>query len=43
VYVPGFSGARMVTSTMLGSFRTNPATRNEFLANIGRGAEPLSL
>ena len=35
--------ARMVTSTMLGSFRTNPATRNEFLANIGRGAEPLSL
>ncbi len=35
--------ARMVTSTMLGSFRTNLATRNEFLANIGRGAEPLSL
>ncbi len=35
--------ARMVTSTMLGSFRTNPATRNEFLANIGRGSEPLSL
>ncbi len=35
--------ARMVTSTMLGYFRTNPATRNEFLANIGRGAEPLSL
>ena len=35
--------ARMVTSTMLGYFRTNPATRNEFLANIGRGSEPLSL
>ncbi|NPA93636.1 MAG: GTP cyclohydrolase I FolE [Chloroflexi bacterium] len=35
--------ARMVTSTMLGSFRTNLATRNEFFANIGRGAEPLSL
>jgi len=35
--------ARMVTSTMLGYFRTNPATRNEFLANIGRGSTPLSL
>ena len=35
--------ARMVTSTMLGSFRTNLGTRHEFLANIGRGAEPLSL
>jgi len=35
--------ARMVTSTMLGYFRTNLATRNEFLANIGRGSTPLSL
>ncbi len=35
--------ARMVTSTMLGAFRNNPATRNEFLANIGRGSEPLHI
>ncbi len=35
--------ARMVTSTMLGSFRTNLATRNEFMAHISRGAEPLRL
>jgi GTP cyclohydrolase I len=33
--------ARMTTSTMLGSFRTNMATRMEFLDNISRGAEPL--
>jgi GTP cyclohydrolase I len=31
-------GARMTTSAMHGSFRTNPATRQEFLDNIGRGA-----
>ncbi len=35
--------ALMVTSTMLGSFRTNPATRNEFLAHISRGTQPLRL
>ncbi len=35
--------ARMVTSTMLGAFRNNSATRNEFLANIGRGSEPLHI
>lgn len=30
------ANARMVTSAMLGSFKRNQATRNEFLANIGR-------
>jgi GTP cyclohydrolase IA len=35
--------ARMTTSTMLGGFRTNMATRMEFLDNISRGAEKLSL
>ncbi len=33
--------ARMTTSAMLGSFRTNLATRQEFLDNISRGADPL--
>ncbi len=33
--------ARMVTSAMLGAFRTDLATRQEFLDNIGRGALPL--
>jgi GTP cyclohydrolase I len=33
--------ARMTTSTMVGSFRTNLATRQEFLDSISRGAEPL--
>ena len=33
--------ARMTTSAMLGAFRNNPATRNEFLDNISRGAEPM--
>ena len=33
--------ARMTTSTMLGSFRTNMATRVEFLDNISRNAAPL--
>jgi len=36
-------GARMTTSAMLGSFRTNPATRHEFLDNISRGAGPLQI
>jgi len=31
------ANARMVTSAMLGSFRTNQATRNEFFDHIGRG------
>lgn len=35
--------ARMTTSAMLGSFRTNPSTRQEFLDNISRGAEPLQI
>ncbi len=34
--------ARMTTSAMLGAFRNNPATRQEFLDNISRGANPLS-
>jgi len=36
-------GARMTTSAMHGSFRTNQATRQEFLDNIGRGAGPLQI
>lgn len=34
--------ARMTTSAMLGAFRVNLATRQEFLENISRGAESLS-
>ncbi len=34
--------SRMTTSTMLGAFRKNLATRQEFLDNISRGAMPLS-
>lgn len=33
--------ARMTTSAMVGNFRSNPATRQEFLDSISRGAEPL--
>jgi GTP cyclohydrolase I len=33
--------ARMTTSTMLGVFRSNLATREEFLNNISRGSNPL--
>jgi GTP cyclohydrolase IA len=35
--------ARMTTSAMHGSFRVNLATRQEFLANISRGSEPLQI
>jgi GTP cyclohydrolase I len=35
--------ARMTTSAMHGAFRTNQATRQEFLDNIGRGARPLQI
>jgi GTP cyclohydrolase IA len=35
--------ARMTTSAMLGVFRTGLATRMEFLDNISRGAEKISL
>jgi GTP cyclohydrolase I len=35
--------ARMTTSAMHGSFRTNTATRQEFLDNISRGAGPLKI
>jgi GTP cyclohydrolase I len=30
------ANARMVTSAMLGSFKENQATRNEFFDHIGR-------
>ncbi len=33
--------ARMITSAMLGTFRTNLATREEFLDNISRGVNPV--
>lgn len=33
--------ASMTTSAMIGSFRSNPSTRQEFLDGIGRGSEPL--
>ena len=36
-------GARMTTSAMLGMFRTNIATRQEFLDNISRGSNPMTL
>jgi GTP cyclohydrolase I len=35
--------ARMTTSAMHGAFRANLATREEFLANISRGATPLQM
>jgi GTP cyclohydrolase IA len=35
--------ARMTTSAMHGAFRSNPATRQEFLANISRGASELRI
>lgn len=35
--------ARMTTSAMHGGFRTNSATRQEFLDNISRGAGPLKI
>ena len=34
-------GARMTTSSMIGAFRSSLATREEFLSNISRGADPL--
>lgn len=35
------ANARMTTSAMLGSFKTNQATRSEFFAHIERGDAPL--
>ncbi len=35
--------ARMTTSAMLGGFRTNMATRMEFLDNISRGSEKFNI
>lgn len=35
--------ARMTTSAMHGAFRTNPATRQEFLDNISRGSRPVQI
>jgi GTP cyclohydrolase I len=33
--------ARMTTSSMLGAFRKSAPTREEFLANISRGSNPI--
>ncbi len=33
--------ARMTTTSMIGNFRSNPATRQEFLDSVSRGAQPL--
>ena len=33
--------ARMTTSAMMGAFRNSLATREEFLANIARGSNPI--
>ena len=33
--------ARMTTSSMLGAFRKHPPTREEFLANIAKGSNPI--
>lgn len=33
--------ARMTTTTMIGNFRDKPATRQEFLDGVSRGAQPL--
>jgi GTP cyclohydrolase I len=35
------ANARMVTSAMLGSFKTSQATRNELFAHIERGDTPV--
>ena len=35
--------ARLTTSALLGTFRTNAASREEFLNNISRGAGPLQV
>lgn len=35
--------ARMTTSTMMGTFRTRVATRQEFLNHLERGADPLRI
>ena len=37
------ANARMVTSAMVGTFKTNEATRQEFLDHISRGSAPLSI
>jgi GTP cyclohydrolase I len=37
------ANARMVTSAMVGAFRTNEVTRKEFLDHISRGSSPLSI
>jgi GTP cyclohydrolase I len=37
------NNARMTTSAMHGAFRASLATRQEFLANISRGASPLQI
>ena len=37
------ANARMVTSSMLGSFKDNPETRAEFMAHINRGGTDMGL
>jgi GTP cyclohydrolase I len=37
------ANARMVTSALCGTFRSNPVTRQEFLAHIGRSVQPFEL
>ncbi len=37
------ANARMVTSAMLGTFKSNEATRQEFLDHVSRGSAPLSI
>jgi GTP cyclohydrolase I len=37
------ANARMVTSAMLGTFKSNESTRQEFLDHISRGSAPLSI
>lgn len=37
------ANARMVTSAMVGTFKTNEATRQEFMDHISRGSSPLAI
>jgi GTP cyclohydrolase I len=37
------ANARMVTSTMCGSFKENDITRKEFLDHIARGSSEISI
>jgi GTP cyclohydrolase I len=37
------ANARMVTSAMLGAFKENEATRQEFMDHIARGSPPFAV